>query len=701
MRGYAQVELPRLSTAPQRLHLELQNIHPEEQLLALWLDYGGVSQAEFYVMPGRRMYTLWLPGEWRPTSEVLTLQAETFQAVGDRRQLSVVVRSIELTPHGFGLSWWTLSAAGMLLQVLLLALLIQRVGWSRWLSIPLPLIIPLQWGLWGEHAYTLWAVLFAWGLVGCFIVVLCFHWMGRFFRFRHNDIVIQPWHRTDYLLVGGIVSIALGLRLWLVPHQVPILNGDDYLTGSFAANILLRGWQALYFGHHTGALSAYLLVPIMAVGGISHNTLLVLPLLLSMILTLALYGIGKDLAGSWAGASAALWVAVPSATLLWWTLKPQPGYLEAVTFAALALWGSIRLLWGEYDQRTTIALMSATTLAATLAFWAGMVVASVLLVCGLLALLRWQRLLRLPFLGYVCSLVIGLLWLIPTAIYVYTRPNDNPLWWIIGREKHGLAPSDAFVGFTTQLTPLILGIERPWPMGVLDFGAAIVIILTMILAVFFGFYIFIVNTVRGSIIPLSLSMTVVGLFIFSSFNTLLSDVRYVLPIYLALALFVALFVAAIRQNLGIWAATAGLGIILVSNIWSGPVGMFTIIPSSERPEARLAHTLVDQQITYVHTSYWIGQVLMVESGGQILASSMLGPNRESYDHRVEYAVLAADPTQTALVLNANGDLVKPLDFYLDQHNITCTKKHVNWFLIYCNCMPWPVIHDLQKYLPEK
>lgn len=695
MRARAQLPLPRLNTASQRLRLELQNVHPQERPLALTITQGGSSQVQLTVIPGRRSYNILLPGEFTPGGDLLKLTAETFQPVGDRRQLSLVVRQIQLTPLHVGLPWWLISATAMLTQVALLALLLRSLGGRRWVFLLAPLSIPLQMEFWAYQAYGPQAATSAWMLVLGLATVLALRQInhGR----AYAEITIHPWQRSDYLLAGGLAALALLLRVWLIPHQVSILHGDDYLTGSFAANILIRNWPALYFGHHTGTLSAYMLVPVMAIAGVSHSSMLVLPLVLSMILTVALYGLGRDLAGAWGGLVAALWVAIPSATLLAWTLKPQPGYLEAITFAALALWGSVRLLWGEQKRRTTITLMAGVSLAATLAFWSGMVIASVLLVCTLLALIRWRRLPQLPLVGYGLAILIGLSWLIPTAVYVYTRPGDNPLWWVVERKTQSLPPAEALHGLATQITPLVLGIVRPWPMEPVNLVVATTLAATALLGLLLSF-VMAISTARAALIPLGLTLAVVLLFSFSSFNTLLTDVRYVLPIYLALPLFAALLVTSIHKYLGRSIALGVLAAMLLAHTWSGAVGMRSIEATRERPEARLAQALAAEQIAYVHTSYWIGQTLMVESGGQILASAMLGPNRESYDLRVEQAVLAADPAQVALVLVADSPIAASLSAYLEQHAITCRQQRVDHFLFYNRCTPWPTLTRLQAQL---
>lgn len=692
MRRRGAVSLPRLSTAPHLLLLELQNVRPDQRTVALRLEQGVV--VELSALPGRRVYRLLLPGSAMPPPDTLALEAETFRPEGDRRELSLVLRAARAEPLGVGIPWWLATGAGLLLQVVLLALLLRSVGAPERLLPLAAVVVPLElFGL-GTGAYGPAATRFVWVAAAVVGGVLVLRRVSHGVTYR--ELRLHHWERADYLAAVGLAVAAVGLRVVLAPHVIPLLNGDDYLTGTFAANIVRRGWHALYYGHHTGAISAYLVAPAMAVGGIGHNALLVLPFALTSVLIVAIYGLGCDLAGRWAGVAAALWIVLPGATALWWSMKPQPGYLEAVAAGTLMLWGTVRLLWGEAAETKAIWLMAGVALAATLAVWAGLVIASAVLVCGLLAVIRWRRLLALPLAGYAVALGIGLLLLVPTGIYIVERPGDNPLWWVVGRDTQGLPPGEALRGLWTRTLPLALGIERPWPLEPVEPAVGLVIALLAAGGVLVALTASI-GVSRAALVPVSLATAVALLFCFSSFNTLHSDVRYILPLYIALPLFAGLFVANVRRQFGVPAAALLMALVIGANSWSG-LGMRQLMPHFEREEARLASDLAERQIAYVHTSYWIGQVLMVESGGEILASAMLGPNRESYDRRVENAVLAANPAQVAL-LTRKGDMFdEPLQQALREQQVRCEIWQSESFTVYSSCTPFPSLAELQARL---
>ncbi|MCU0490762.1 MAG: glycosyltransferase family 39 protein, partial [Chloroflexaceae bacterium] len=233
-------------------------------------------------------------------------------------------------------------------------------------------------------------------------------------------------------------------------------NSDDYLTGVFALNIL-HGDTPLYYDGRTGTVSAYLAAPLLALFGTSSETLALVPLLLSALLTLALYGLGRDLFGVWGGLAAAAWWAVPSHPVLFWSLKPQPGYLEMLAFGTLMLWGGVRLLWGDGTTIQKLLLATLTGIAAALALWSNLLALSFVLAGGIFGLLAWQRLLRLPRWCYLALVVPPLLiWLGPLLYLYQIHPNLTPLGWLNDDINRNPGAQTALQGFLTRQLPLLL-----------------------------------------------------------------------------------------------------------------------------------------------------------------------------------------------------------------------------------------------------
>jgi hypothetical protein len=105
-------------------------------------------------------------------------------------------------------------------------------------------------------------------------------------------------------------------------------------------------------------------------------------------------------------------------------------------------------------------------------------------------------------------------------------------------------------------------------------------------------------------------------------------------------------------------------------------------------------------IRYIHTDYWMGMGIMFESGARITASSLVGPNRTSYDPKYEQRVLAAEGRDTAFLFRSDGPATPVFEAYLMRRGIQCERIPVQRYILYNGCTPFPSIDHLQSILPE-
>lgn len=507
-------------------------------------------------------------------------------------------------------------------------------------------------------------------------------WMNHFSLPR-----IAPWTRTDYALVSGMASIALLLRILLLPNVVKMLNGDDYLVGIFALNIL-NGEYPLYYGE-TGTLASYLITPVLLVKGASLPTLLWLPLMLSVILTVAIYGIGRDLFGRWGGIAAASWIMVPPAFTMLWTCKLQPGYIEAVTIATLALWATIRLCFGNHTNRTTIMLMGSIGLATALALWSNLVVLSLLGTCGIIVLVAWKKLVSLPRMGYALLMSTGGLLFTILVLPAHIRPDHGSVKVGISIQKLQL--------FADKTIPELLGITR---YGRADIASplAFLILGVVSLALLSTIYQALFKRNLSAIIVLILIGAAIGAALLSNYHR---STRYFFPLAaVAMPLLMASMASSLRS---IRYSNLWVPLFVVSFLLSNSISSFGNIDVTERyqprVEAVIADVLLEHNVRYVYTSYWIGMGIMFESGNTIISSSRVGPNRESYDPRNEERVLAANGKDTAFVFRKNGVATPAFEEYLHAHHIDCEEIPVSSYVIYNTCTPFPDVPALIDYLP--
>jgi hypothetical protein len=312
-------------------------------------------------------------------------------------------------------------------------------------------------------------------------------------------------------------------------------------------------------------------------------------------------------------------------------------------------------------------------------------------------LLAWRRLSCLPLPGYGLLIAIPmLLWLLPLIWYVWRFPGDNPIWWVVGFSRPPTQPAAAFHGFLTYQLPLLL-VGRFSFTTVLEYS----ILGISLIAVLYTIFSAICYRSVAAVLLLALVVSTIGLFVFSSFGYLFTEVRYVLPLMIALPLLMASAIAGLRRVRygSICATIALLGILLANSITiyrKIPLD-FTFPP---RDEAILAASLQQHGIRFIHSSYWIAMPIIFESGGQMIASTLVGPNRTSYDRRNEQRVLAAQGDATAFVFKQGGSAQPLFDDYIDKHHIACDRFMVRHFVVYDRCTPFPDVFDVSKHLPE-
>jgi hypothetical protein len=430
---------------------------------------------------------------------------------------------------------------------------------------------------------------------------------------------------------------------------------------------------------------------VLAVTGPSFTALLVLPFVLNVILIITLYGLGRDLFDRWGGIAAAGWMILPSSTTMFWSFKLQPGYLDAITCAALALWGTVHLFYDTPSPRKAIGLMIGTALAVMLATWVNLVVVSILVACGMVILTSWWSLMRLPRSGYILAtlivIILGLLLVVPA----HTHANHDSV-------HVGLSMTKLQAVMYHRL-PRLIGIIPP--LG--DRPALPVASLLTGLTAFA-----LVGTIIQSFRKRDVAaMIVIAITIMSICAATLSNfftaVRYFLPFaMLAVPLLFAVTTKMLRHTRygTIWVNLLFASVI-VSNTFSSFGSVDIRTRHYDRPEETLAQALTQEDIRYLYTSYWIGMGTVFESGNTLAASMTVGANPTNYVPHDRARVEAANGVDTALVFYSNSQARSTFETYLQNNAISCTSFKVQIYSVYHQCTPFPNTNYLTRYLPNR
>ncbi|NOK61605.1 MAG: hypothetical protein GFH27_549313n13 [Chloroflexi bacterium AL-W] len=707
--GAATLRLWPQTVGAQQVRLSLQS--GRDEIIPVQVQLGS-HIVELAVDPHIKTYDLVAntPLSLQPLD--IKINSATFQPPNDARELGVIVSGISVVPLAGGVGWRLILSCLLLVQVAVLFLAVPR-RWSVWLRtvvvvLGAPLVVWLVW----PNIYDVRGVVIALqllGLTGLLAIVtqtsiamdgwsvtrqLKERW--RDFVMEQPDITITPWNRSALLTGCAIAGIVMATRVLMAPSASHYWAGDDYLVGVFAFNVL-RFDLPLYYGHHTGTLASYLTAPFLALFGPTPMVLAIVPVVLASLLALVLFGLGRDLFGVWGGIAASLWLIFPPAILVLWTLRLQPGYLEAITCAMLALWGTVRLLWGQHTRRTQVWLMAGIGVAATLALWTSFIVASFALTCVLASILAWRRLPALPWPGYTLLIALPILgWLLPLVIYVVRFPNYNPIWWMLDVPRPDADPSVGLSNVVRYQIPLLLT-NRFAGFTLID------LLILGVAALAFGYFLLLiwVRRHRAALLVVTLTGAILAAYVFSSFSYLQKDIRYILPLMAALPLALGGLLASVRRiRHGRWIGIGLVVAVLCANVSTWPRLFSFQTAFADHAESQVADYLVQSGLRYIHTSYWIAMPVMFESGGQVVASAMVGPARESYDPRNEVRVLAAGGVDTAFVFRRDGVATQPFERYLDEHEIGCQRVAIEHFMVYSRCAPLIDVADLGRVLPE-
>ncbi len=722
------ITLPLTAIGVNRVSLDLQSGRNDATVIPVELTTTPFVET-IYVTQELRRYHVLVTSSISVNPTTLSLAGPTFRpdSIQDNRRLGVVLHQVEIAPLTKTLSWSWMTAVMLASQPFFLYLLLHKIPIIRdrfdivlatlWTPTQLPWLL-----LWGYTSRTTMfslgitiilsgLVLILYILPQCYMVRLKFSPLSihtvilsvkQMLFCATEPLTLSRWNRYDFVVITLIATLAIGIRIVLMPHTVWWINADDYMVGVVALR-MLKGDFLLYYDR-AGTLASVLIMPLLAFTGGSLPALLTLPVVLTAILTITLYGIGNDLYGKWGGLTAGIWMMLPSSTAMYWSTKTQPGYWESLTFAALALWGTVRLT-STTSRATSLWLALGIGLSMVCTLWSGLVSISVLLTCIWIIFLSRQRLRNIPLATW--GLLIGipvLFWLLPLLLYTIYNPYRNPIWWVL----HGSNSKPDIVttlrGFVTILFPRLVGAIRPVGREPLSEPVAILLVGIVCFAVLVTIYRTFLRGDRFASIPLVLTILITGIFVSSGFRSLLTDVRYVIPFYIAIPLLLAVLVKTIRRlHYGTLWANLVIVSILITNIVSSFADLDISRVYTPRHEFSLAQTLQKHNIRYVYASYWIGMGIMFESNNTVIASSLLGPTKYSYDPSNEARVLAADTANTAFIFRYSGISTPGFNQFLLDHDIECDKITIADYYLYLACTPFPdneQLRQLSSKLPE-
>ncbi len=248
------------------------------------------------------------------------------------------------------------------------------------------------------------------------------------------------------ILFGGLVSI--------VSHFPRIqLDSDSSVIGLMARHILQgRNFPIFFYGFgYVSSLKAFLTVPVFWLFGSSNLTLMVAPVILSLIFIILTYQLGRQIYNREVGLLAMLFVAIAPVGINLWYHTPRGAYIETLVFGNIILILTHRICSGKGVNRDFILL----GLVSGLGWWTNPLIMYYLLGSAFLVFISDKKIfLKKKFLLLILFFSVGAS---PTLLWNITHEFTS-----FGMGKFaGLENIPRYVQrYLSQELPYLLGLKR-------------------------------------------------------------------------------------------------------------------------------------------------------------------------------------------------------------------------------------------------
>jgi len=191
----------------------------------------------------------------------------------------------------------------------------------------------------------------------------------------------------------ALLVCAAALRLVLLTTPWPPMRADEATMGLMAIHITHGARPLLFYGQdYMGSLEAFLAAPLFLLFGPSTVALRLPLVALYLVFLLAIYLLGRRLAGSGPALVALIMLALGSQDTIWKELEATGGYMETLACGALLLlFGTLALCRKALSRRAEALLFGGWGLVAGLGLWSDFLVAPFVAASILLMIGGWWR----------------------------------------------------------------------------------------------------------------------------------------------------------------------------------------------------------------------------------------------------------------------------------------------------------------------
>lgn len=408
--------------------------------------------------------------------------------------------------------------------------------------------------------------------------------------------------------VAAIYAAAVGVRLWRWLNSY--ISGDGAVCGQLGLGVLEGRWPLFFWGQDfMGALDGYLAAPIYALFGASTLTLNIWAPLLSLATMVLLHLCLRRFFSRPALLVALVYMALPTALAIFHAGKPNNHYPMGLFLSALLMYLTLEV-WRR--ERWGFWLPLSWGLVLGLAAWTNLQDVTVIAACGVFLLLTCLKRLRpLPLAAAALGALLGAGPLIYYNLrhgWEYASQAGLFSWhYLLLHSK--LWFYNAF--------PLVLGFNTPSAKGSVAPGTLLFFLYLLVAAaVIWGAGLLLWRArqrpQRGLLLPVLVIFFLLDVLLDSVYGKELADwdLRYVLPIYLALPFCWAALAQRLQAWQG-WLAYALGAALLAVNLagWPGFWGgfMFTYGDTYRRVEEPRLRGIIAQMRQAGFTHLYAGE----------------------------------------------------------------------------------------------
>ena len=463
---------------------------------------------------------------------------------------------------------------------------------------------------------------------------------------RRNIIPVSARRNRTYLALASLMLLGLALRGHVLWETSCGIESDEAIVGLMARHMTEgASWPVFYYGqYYMGSLEPLLVAAMFKIFGPSNCALKLVPLIFSLFHIVLVFFLARAMLSFSAAYVAGLLTALGPSALILWSSKARGGFIEMLVLGTIGLLLCVWLLAG----RTSLVRVFLLGFVLGLGWWVNNQIIFYMFPIAVVLGLYWIK-----SVGFIKCSFLALLGVVSFFIggfpFWYVNLSNQPPWpsfAVLGKRSNVLEFVQHLEGFFRDALPIIFGARRfwsgtnihPW----LTSFAYWVYGLSFLLAVFvwarslekmreerFEYRVFSYGLILLFIccVPLIFSA--------SSFGWLSKAPRYLLPLYCALPVLLAVVYQHISYFglLGRLFATLLVCSVLVLNLLSSYWGGIAIAGEPlvykrqrvQRNHQPLYQWLRQQGYSHVKTNYWIGYRLAFETDEEIIFSVYRGP----------------------------------------------------------------------------